>query len=275
MKIRFLLTLLIAPLLAAAQQAPPSFTLACPSPASQQGLQKQYCETRDLTLPAPPAGTPLTVDARPNGSITVRGWSGTQVRVRARVDARSASLDDARALAKAVRISSGNNALRAARANGSHDGWSVSYEVLVPTRTNLTLDAVNGGVTIENVHGTMRFTTVNGPLELTGLGGDVRGKTTNGGLRIVLTGPGWEGPGFDLSTVNGGVTWQIPATYSATLLARTTHGRITAELPTARKQLLPKSLTATLGKGGAQLRVSTVNGGVTVQQPAAPEAAQE
>ncbi|GAB2779459.1 hypothetical protein GCM10027175_17320 [Hymenobacter latericoloratus] len=260
-----------APVKPAAKPAPgPAFTLACPVVPASASLQKQHCETRTLTLPAPPAGTPLTVDARLHGSILVRAWSGPDVRVRAVVTGRAATPAAAKALAAAVRVSSQNNVLQAARANESLDGWEVSYEVLVPTQTDLLLRSTNGSISVENVRGTLRCESTNGSLALTGVGGDVRGKTTAGSLTLTLTGSAWQGPGLDVSTVNGSIAWQLPAVYAATIMARTVQGRVQAELNTKRKSVLPHNLVATLGKGGAQLRATTVNGSVTVKQEALP-----
>ncbi|NVO32174.1 DUF4097 family beta strand repeat-containing protein [Hymenobacter lapidiphilus] len=246
----------------------PVFSLDCatdPPPAGP--LQKTYCEIRNLTLAAPPADMPLTVDARTNGSISVRAWAGTDVRVRARVTGKGATAETARALATAVRLGATAHTVRAALANGSVEGWAVSYEVLVPAQTNLVLTAVNGALTLENVRGQLRLTTTNGPLVLRGVSGDVRAQTTNGRIDLSLNGETWTGPGLDVSTVNGDINWELPAEYTATVLARTTRGRVAAELNTKRLNLLPHNLAATLGKGGAQLKVSTTNGNVRVTQP--------
>ncbi|RPD44909.1 hypothetical protein DNI29_19610 [Hymenobacter sediminis] len=262
------------PVKPAAKPASPAFTLACPALPASASLQKQHCEIRPLTLPAPPAGTPLTVDARLHGSILVRAWSGPEVRVRAVVTGRAATLEAAKALAAAVRVSSQGHTLRAARANENMDGWEVSYEVLVPTQTDLVLRSTNGSISVENVRGTLRCESTNGSLALAGVGGDVRGKTTAGSLNLTLTGDAWQGPGLDVSTVNGSISWKLPAVYAATIMARTVQGRVQAELNTKRKSVLPHNLVATLGKGGAQLRAATVNGSVAVKQEALPPDAQ-
>ena len=41
----------------------------------------------------------------------------------------------------------------------------------------------------------------------------------NGRMKVQLAGSSWQGEGFDVSTVNGGVTIQTPAEYSARLAA--------------------------------------------------------
>ena len=252
---------------AAAAQPLPAFTLTCQGQQPASSLQKLHCEIRELALPAPPPGTPLTLDAHAHGSITVRGWSGAGVRVRARVTGVAATAEGARALAAAVVISTQNGVVRAARANGALEGWAVDYEVLVPAQTDVVLKAGNGALALENVRGTLRFETTTGNVVLRDVGGDVRGKTTTGNLTIALTGEAWQGTGLEVSTVNGDISWQLPATYAATLLARTTRGRVTAQLNTKRLSVLPHNLAATLGKGGAQLKVSTVNGNIQVEQP--------
>ncbi|MBC6699209.1 DUF4097 family beta strand repeat-containing protein [Hymenobacter puniceus] len=259
-----------------AAQAPAAatFQLQCEANPNTQ-LRKTYCETRDLTLPAPPTGTALSIDARLNGSISVRSWSGAVVRVRALVQASSGELAAAWALAANVRISTTGHQVQAARPNGSLDDWAVSYEVLVPTRTNIALHATNGSLHLENVQGTITFETTNGSVRLLNLAGDVRGKTTNGSIALTLSGSTWDGTGFDVKTTSGSIRCQLPATYAATLTARTTNGRVTAKLaPATRKQLLPRSLIATFGKGGPQLRLATVHGSIDVQQtgmmPASP-----
>ncbi|WP_426491572.1 DUF4097 family beta strand repeat-containing protein [Hymenobacter sp. 102] len=268
MKLPVLISGLVLGALPLAAQQAPALSLTCPVPTASTALQKQYCETRDLTIPAPAIGSTLTVDARTNGSIVVRGWNGAGVKVRALVTARAAALTDAKALVAAVKISTQNNMLRAGRANESLDGWAADFEVLVPATTNLELKATNGSITLDNVTGTLRLATTNGSLVLRNVNGDVRGQTTNGSLTLQLTGPAWSGPGLEVSTVNGSIDWQLPAVYAATILARTTHGKVSAELNTKRKSVLPHNLAATLGKGGAQLKASTVHGSISVKQPA-------
>ncbi|MFD2784727.1 DUF4097 family beta strand repeat-containing protein [Hymenobacter rubripertinctus] len=253
----------------------PAFHLSCADQQPASALQKLHCQTRELALSPPPPGTPLTVDARANGSITVRAWPGSDVRVRVRVTGRAATPEAARGLVAAVAVSHQNNLLRAARANESLEGWAVDYEVLVPEQTDLALRAGNGALVLENVRGTLRFETTTGNVLLRGVGGDVRGKTTTGNLDLIFSGEGWSGPGLDVSTVTGDVSWQLPATYAGTLLARTNRGRVTARLNTKRLSVLPHNLAATLGKGGAQLKVSTVNGNVRVAQEPLPQPAAE
>jgi DUF4097 and DUF4098 domain-containing protein YvlB len=121
---------------------------------------------------------------------------------------------------------------------------------MVPTKSNLSLETLNGGITIDEVQGNIDFEATNGGIHLSGLGGDVRGRTTNGGLKIELDGGRWEGEGLDVSTTNGGVTLYLPEDYSAELVIGTTNGGIRVDFPITVQGSIGKRLRTSLGKGG-------------------------
>ena len=255
---------------ATAQTAPePAFKLNCQDGGwSSYKLLKNYCETRDLTIEAP-AGQPLTVDAGPNGGITVHGWNGPNVRVRVKIQAWSSTEEKAVARAKGISIATTGNTLRASEPNKDSDsqhGWSVSYEIFVPRETALALNTVNGGISLDNIQAAIKFETVNGGVSLASLGGQVKGETKNGGVDIILTGSKWEGKGLDVTTTNGGITWTLPRDYSAQLFTSTNMGGINTGLPVIKTGMFHKEVTASLGKGGALVRAVTTNGGIEVVQ---------
>ncbi|WP_022822450.1 DUF4097 family beta strand repeat-containing protein [Hymenobacter norwichensis] len=242
--------------------AAPIFKSDCEDHWSNGG-NKGYCETRDMTLAAPAAGQTLTIDGRRNGGITVHGWDGLDVRVRARVQSWTKSEAAAQAQVKAVKISSTGNVLKAEL--GSDDNWAVNYEVFVPRRTALALNTYNGGISIEGVQAPVTFEAYNGGISLTGLGGDVRGTTTNGGVNVTLTGTKWEGKGLDVTTTNGGINWRIPKTYSAQLKTATQHGGVSADYPITVTGKIGRSLDTKLGEGGPLVSATTTNGGISVR----------
>ncbi|HEX5421871.1 MAG TPA: DUF4097 family beta strand repeat-containing protein, partial [Gammaproteobacteria bacterium] len=226
--------------------------------------QGQVCEIRELTLPA--SGT-LDVDARDNGSVRVTGWDKPQVLVRAEVRAWGDDEDEAHKIDDQVKIRT-DSTIRAdgpdRGQSGGRRGWSVNYEIFTPRRIDLRLDAGNGGISIEDVHGDIDFETTNGGVSLSGLGGDVHGRTTNGGLDVTLTGATWDGKGLDVSTTNGGVDLRVPKDYSARLDARTVNGGMHTDIPITVQGRIGRKLSGTLGKGGPLLSVRTTNGGVHV-----------
>lgn len=260
------LALLAASLGASAQTTTePRFELSCEQGGwkNYKGL-KNFCETRDLTMPAT-NGQALTVDGGPNGGITVRGWDGPNVRIRAKVQAWGSSEATAATRAHRIAIATQGNTLRAADPDKDRD-WSVSYEIFVPRTTALALNTTNGGISIENVQAAIRFETTNGGVSLANLGGSVKGETTNGGLNISLGGSQWQGQGLDVSTTNGGIRWQLPRSYSARLVTSTNMGSIRTELPVTKTGMFQKEIAASLGQGGAVVKAVTTNGGISVDQ---------
>ena len=78
-----------------AAQAPaePAFSLVC-KPGSRVGRDKQqFCEIRDLAMPAP-VGQSLLIDGA-NGTTTVHGWAGNEVRIKVLVQSGGRSAAEA------------------------------------------------------------------------------------------------------------------------------------------------------------------------------------
>jgi hypothetical protein len=262
------LALLAASLGATAQTTTePKFETSCNNNGSWgrgDKAQQQFCETRDLTMPAL-NGQPLNVDGGPNGGITVRGWDGPNVRIRAKVQSWGTTEADAATRAQRISIATQGSTLRASNPDKDHN-WSVSYEIFVPRTTALALNTTNGGISIENVQAAIRFETTNGGVSLANLGGSVKGETTNGGLNISLNGSQWQGQGLDVSTTNGGIHWKLPRAYSARLFTSTNMGGIRTELPVTKTGMFHKEVEASLGQGGAVVKAVTTNGGISVDQ---------
>ena len=279
MKSLFIGLALASSLAASAQTTPaPTFTSACQNQRGGDGAvywgdhnqsferQKRFCETRDLTMSAP-AGQPLTIDGGNNGGITVRGWDGPDVRIRATIQTWGASEQEAQAQAKAILITTTGNSLRAT-VPGTDLHGAVSFEVFVPRRTGLALRTHNGGIGLSELQGAIDFHAQNGGVSLAKLGGQVTGQTINGGLSINLSGPRWEGSGLDVATTNGGITWQVPANYSAQFFTSTTRGSIETKLPSKEPQGHSQyhEVNTSLGSGGQPVKAVTTNGSVIVKQ---------
>jgi len=159
---------------------------------------------------------------------------------------------------------------RTVRAEGprwrKRKGWSVSYRLMVPEKSNLSLETTNGGISITNVYGEIDFDATNGGIKLSDIGGDVNGRTTNGGIDVDLDGKKWRGNGLDVKTINGGVTLDIPEDYSADLETGTVNGNIHIDFPIMVQGDLSRRLRTKIGGGGPRIRVVTTNGSVRIRQ---------
>jgi hypothetical protein len=223
-----------------------------------------YCEVREETIGG---ANPLDINAGRNGGIRVRGWDRGDVLVRARIVGYADSEAEARRVVSGVRIDTAGGSVSAVGPDGNGDsGWSVSFEVQVPRMALLTLNTRNGGIAIEDFRGVAKFRAQNGGVTLRDVSGDIRGGTTNGGVTVDLTGDHWDGGGLDVETHNGGIRLTLPENYSANLETGTTHGRLNVDFPITTQGSIDRTLTTTLGAGGAKLRAITTNGGVSIRR---------
>lgn len=225
--------------------------------------RERYCDVREQTIPG---RARLRVDGRDNGGIRVIGNDRSDILVIAKIRAQAGSERDARELADGIRIEVGDEIRADGPSTRWRSSWAVSYEIHVPRKTSLDLTATNGGITIENVDGTIDFRTTNGGVSLSGVGGNVRGETANGGIDVDLTGDRWSGEGLDVRTTNGGIELAIPANYSARLETGTVNGGLDIGFPVTVQGRINRRLTTQLGDGGPLVRVTTRNGGVTLRK---------
>lgn len=225
------------------------------------------CEVRESNLA--PSGS-LQIAPGRNGGIIVKGWSQNRVLVRARVEAWAPSDAEAKILASQLQVEAGGGLIQATGPDTNsfvpgnrNEGWAISFEVFAPWNTNLKLESHNGGITVSDIRGRITFQSHNGGIHLARIAGDVSGETHNGGIQAELQGNTWEGGQLELSTYNGGITLSMPASYSASLQARTSRGRVSSDFPiNARGRIELGELNFNIGAGGPLIKISTHNGGI-------------
>src|SRR5438132_2309877 len=227
-----------------------------------------HCEVKEQTLPASGG---VTVDGKQNGGIAIKGWERNEILVQTKIETRAPTQSEADLLAQQVRIETVALNIHAEGPESRNDyQWYVSYEIFVPRRSDLSLTAHNGGISINEVTGRIDFKTLNGGVSLTRVGGAVRGSTTNGGVHVVLAGPSWEGEMLNVTTTNGGVNLVKPDNYSAHIETSTVHENANSafpvNVPMTERGRLPKEISVDLGSGGPTIRATTTNGGVHVSR---------
>ena len=228
------------------------------------GDRERYCEVRVLRLDAQRS---LDVDGRQNGGVRVHGWDRDEVRVVAHIQTEAEDDSEAKSLASRIEIAARDGRVRAEGPPlQGHSNWSVSYELWVPHATDLTVNAQNGGLSVDDVEGHVDLSTVNGGISVRRVAGDVRGQTTNGSVNAVLEGERWEGTGLELQTTNGSVNLSIPDGYSARLETGTINGGMRVEFPITVQGTIGRRLTTQLGRGGPPIRALTVNGSVNIRR---------
>lgn len=182
------------------------------------------------------------------------------------------------------------------RASGPNDNdWTVYYRVHAPNGGEVHIDAQNGPVSVRDIDativarlsngplslndaaGNIDVETKNGPISIEGGGGTMKVKASNGPLSVRLEGASFNGS-LDASTRNGPLSVKVPANYSSGVVVESKgRGPIScraagcAEFRRAQfddeddyDDHRPRVIE--LGNGPATVRLSTVNGPVTIRE---------
>jgi hypothetical protein len=137
---------------------------------------------------------------------------------------------------------------------------SVSYELTVPASMNLSLENVNGSMTVDGVGGKTDLESVNGTIEARKSAGELNARTVNGEVEATFQ---KDFRGAKLETVNGAIAISLPADASFNCDVSQVNGSFKSNFP----------LTVGGAAGGGEgsfnggsypLELSTVNGSVRV-----------
>jgi hypothetical protein len=137
----------------------------------------------------------------------------------------------------------------------------VDFHVKVPAGATFAANTVNGGIHAHSLAGPVHAHTVNGECEIeTTQSGDAA--TVNGSVRAVL-GKVSADERLKFATVNGSITLMLPPGLDADVEGSTVNGGIDSDFPvTISGRFGPRNLHGTIGRGGARLAASTVNGSI-------------
>jgi DUF4097 and DUF4098 domain-containing protein YvlB len=130
------------------------------------------------------------------------------------------------------------------------------------------VESVNGNIAIDGVSGDVEASAVNGEVRTRGGSGNQKLSTVNGEIATDLGSLG-SGQSVSLDTVNGQIVAAFPEGADAEVSASAVNGRISSEYSslTVKKEFpVGSNLKGTLGKGGARVKASTVNGSIAVRR---------
>lgn len=144
---------------------------------------------------------------------------------------------------------------------------AVSYVLRVPRGVQVDILTVDGQIGVANVDGAVSAHTVNGSVTVAASGGAVSAETVNGSVSAALGSLPGSGD-VKLETVNGSVTAELPPTVNGTVSMETMTGSATSDFPLTAKPDDRRHLNGTIGTGGSTIKLSTVNGSVTLHRGA-------
>ena len=215
----------------------------------------------------------LRINSSRNGGVRVTGWDQSSYSVKAckagnaRVSSRGDEIS--------AEIPEGDDAIvyfivRAPR-NGSLDLQALNGELGVHDFTGtLSARTTNGPISLSSVNGTITAEAHNGPITFKGGSGVVKLDATNGPITVKLDGDAWLGGSLDAHSHNGPLSLRVPNDYrSGVIVESDGHGPVSCRAEAcgrARRTWdddTPRRIE--LGSGPAVVRLSTVNGPVSVR----------
>jgi hypothetical protein len=149
---------------------------------------------------------------------------------------------------------------------GSHDNdVEVTFTVSVPAGVKFVGKTVNGDVEAGGLEADVAANTVNGDVSVstTGL---ARANTVNGSIHAAMGRGDWTGD-LSFETVNGSVTVELPGNVNADVQAATVNGGMDTDFPlTVTGRFSMKKMRGTIGSGGRELNLKTVNGSIQLKR---------
>ena len=144
---------------------------------------------------------------------------------------------------------------------------TVDFTVSVPSGVRFDGSTVNGGVEAMGLSAIeVSVSTVNGGIDVSSTG-SVEAQTVNGSITASTGASTWNGT-LDFQTVNGSITLTLPAGVGARVSAETVNGDIVSDFPLTIEagEWGPQSVNGTIGAGGGQLNLETVNGEIELRK---------
>ncbi len=142
----------------------------------------------------------------------------------------------------------------------------VDFSIRVPRGVRVGVHTVNGDVRVMDAAAEVVAESVNGNVTVSTASGQVNARTTNGNVRATM-GKFDAGSDMRFSTTNGSVTAEFAGDIDAEVELTAINGSFSTDFPvTISGRIDPRRLRATLGKGGALIRLATVYGNVELRK---------
>lgn len=241
-----------------------------------------------LSDPSKPGKLKLVINS---GSITVKGYSGKEVIVKATSNQRNKSWrkdkgGDKKGL---KRISVNSLEFRAEEDDNyvivdTKSYQSINFEVQVPKNFGLKLRTVNNGkILVENVNGAMDISNLNGSITLTDVSGSVSADALNKDIKVTFVKVTPNAP-MAFSSLNGDIDITFPKTIKADIKIKSDRGEIYTDFDINAKPAdakvavrnksgegkayrvkVEKWVTGTINGGGAEILFKNYNGDVIIR----------
>ena len=237
-------------------------------------------------------GGTLTLVGAPTGSITIEGWSRSEVDITAEIQIRAdteADLDRLAALNNFT-LDDDSNHIRVLTM-GTHDKafmrsaakkfpkellglpWKIDYRIQVPISIDLDINAGRGPVRLGGIEGDVRLTASESDTDLNLAGGSLAVTIASGKVNLSVPLRSWRRGGVDIRMAAGEITLELPSGFSADLDGEILRaGQINysyGELEAREKPgLTPRKMKARAGAGGAFFQLTVGVGTININKAA-------
>lgn len=250
-----------------------SYNFGESKPSAEKVVKADETERFEQTYPLSATGKVGVSNV--NGSIAVEVWDRNEVKLEyvktADTKENLAQVEikiDARQDAFSVETDYGDSKRGNFGERKNYGKLQVEYHLIVPRNAILDeIETVNGSVSVAGAENSTKASAVNGQVKANNLRGTANLSTVNGTVEADFDELA-AGSRISLNTVNGGANLIIPSDANATVKADTVNGNIVNDfgLPVRKGEYVGRDLYGKIGSGGAQIRLNSVNGGLSIKR---------
>ncbi len=269
-----------------------TFAMLLSSPVAQQKKKMPGASSGPLLTRTTPRhekrrlgfGSTVNIVGAPQGSITVEGWSRSEVEVTAEIELRAeteADLDSLAVVNNWVLDDEPNHV--SILSTGTHDKifmrkvaknfpkkllglpWKIDFRVRVPTAVDLEINAGAGPITLSGIDGAITLSATESATQMTITSGTVIATIALGRIDVRIPTRSWRGSGADLRIAAGEINVELPAGFNGDIdadILRT--GQITDLFSALESREKPgitdRIIRARAGAGGAMFKFTVGDG---------------
>ena len=233
-------------------------------------------------------GGNVTIIGAPFGSISIEGWSRSEVEVSAEIHLQANTEADLNLLAavNTFVIDEDLNHLRVL-STGTHDKafmrrvakkfpkpllglpWKIDYRIRVPMSVDIEVNGGRGAISVVGVEGNIRLSAAESLMNLKLTGGTLSATVGIGKISLAIPTRSWRGVGGELRLAAGEMILEIPTGFSGDVDAEALRsGKIEnsfAGLESLDRNQIPRRLRARAGAGGSFFKLVVGDGTIYIK----------
>lgn len=235
-------------------------------------------------------GGTLTLIGAPEGSVTIEGWSRSEVDISAEIQLRADSEADLDLLAavNTFVLDEDMNHLRVLT-TGTHDRafmraatkklpktllglpWKIDYRIRVPVSTDLEINAGRGAISLTGVEGNIRLSATESEADLKLSGGTLSATIAMGRLNLHIPVRSWRGVGGEVRLAAGEVTIAFAPGFNGDINAEILRSGQIIDFygglePREKPGITAKQIRARAGAGGASFQLTVGDGAIYIKK---------